>query len=87
MTEIIGYFAAFLTTASFLPQVLKALKTKDTTGISLIMYLMFISGVILWLIYGILLENKIIIFANLITLILAGIVLLVKIKNIAQGLK
>jgi MtN3 and saliva related transmembrane protein len=87
MTEIIGYFAAFLTTASFLPQVLKALKTKDTTGISLIMYLMFISGVILWLIYGILLENKIIIFANLITLILAGIVLLVKIKNVAQGLK
>lgn len=87
MTEIIGYFAAFLTTASFLPQVFKALKTKDTTGISLIMYLMFISGVILWLIYGILLENKIIIFANLITLILAGIVLLVKIKNVAQGLK
>ena len=81
MTEIIGYFAAFLTTASFLPQVIKALKTQDTSGISLIMYLMFISGVILWLIYGILLENKIIIFANLITLILAGIVLLIKIKN------
>lgn len=81
MTEIIGYFAAFLTTASFLPQVIKALKTQDTTGISLIMYLMFIAGVILWLIYGILLENKIIILANLITLILAGIVLLIKIKN------
>lgn len=81
MTEIIGYLAAFLTTASFLPQVFKALKTGDTSGISLIMYLMLIGGVILWLIYGILLQNKIIILSNSITTILAVIVLLIKVRN------
>ena len=81
MTEIIGYIAAFLTTASFLPQAFKTLKTRDTSGISLLMYLMFTIGVGLWLIYGILIQNRIIIFANLITFILAGLVLSVKIRN------
>lgn len=81
MIEIIGYIAAFLTTASFLPQALKTIKTKDTSGISLVMYLMFVGGVALWLIYGILIQNRIIIFANLITLILAGLVFSVKIHN------
>ena len=82
MTEIMGYIAAFLTTASFLPQAFKTLKTRDTSGISLLMYLMFVVGVGLWLIYGILIGNLIITFANLITFILAGMILLVKIKNL-----
>jgi MtN3 and saliva related transmembrane protein len=82
MIEIIGYIAAFLTTASFLPQAFKTLKTRDTSGISLLMYLMFACGVALWMIYGILIQNHIIIFANSIALILAGLVLLVKIRNL-----
>lgn len=81
MTEIIGYIAAFLTTISFLPQVIKTLKTKDTTGISLLMYFIFTSGVFLWLIYGILLKNIVITSANLLTLVLAGMILLLKLRN------
>lgn len=81
MIDIIGLVAAFLTTISFLFQVVKTIKTRDTSGISLLMYLVFITGVALWLIYGILLKNKIIILANLITLILAGIILVIKIIN------
>lgn len=81
MINYIGYIAAFLTTISFLPQTIQTIKTQDTSGISLHMYLIFITGVAFWLIYGILLENKIIAIANLITLFLAGIILAIKIKN------
>ena len=81
MIDIIGLVAAFLTTISFLPQVIKTVKTRDTSGISLLMYLVFVLGVTLWLAYGILLKNKIIILANLITLVLAGVILAIKVKN------
>jgi len=81
MTEIIGLIAAFLTTISFLPQVIKTIKTKDTSSISLLMYSLFTGGVFLWMVYGILLENIVITSANLITLILAGIVLVMKVKE------
>lgn len=79
--EIIGYIAAFLTTGSFLPQVIHTIKTRDTSGISLGMYSMFVSGIALWLVYTIFLENLTMIIANAITLFLASIVLSIKIKN------
>jgi len=81
LIHIIGYIAAFLTTVSFLPQVIQTIKTKDTSGISLLMYSLFVAGVFMWLIYGILLKNIAITSANLITLILAGIVLVMKIRS------
>ncbi|MES2961682.1 MAG: SemiSWEET transporter [Pseudomonadota bacterium] len=81
MTELIGYIAAFLTTASFLPQAIKAIHTKNTSGISFLMYLMFVVGVGFWLAYGILLGKPAMVIGNIITFILAGIVLVVKIKN------
>jgi len=81
MTELIGYIAAFLTTLSFLPQVIKTLKTRDTSGISLLMYSMFVLGVALWLIYGILIGNRVIVIANSITFFLSGTVLFVKLRK------
>lgn len=81
MIEFIGYLAAILTTVSFLPQVIKIIKTKDTSSVSLLMYLLFVAGVVCWLIYGILLENIVITSANLVTLLLSGIVLILKIKE------
>ena len=80
MTEIIGYIAALLTTISFLPQVIKTIKTKDTEGISLSMYLLFVTGIVLWLIYGFSISNMVIILANTLTLALSSIVLYYKIK-------
>lgn len=73
--DLLGYAAAFLTTASFVPQVLHTLRTRDTRALSLWMYLLFTTGVALWGIYGILLEAWPIIIANSITLLLAMIVL------------
>jgi len=76
---IIGFSAAICTTTAFLPQAIKTLKTKSTKDISLIMYLLFCIGVFLWLIYGLYLNSYPIILANIITLVLALIVLTMKI--------
>jgi MtN3 and saliva related transmembrane protein len=81
MTELIGIIAAILTTSSFLPQAIKTIKKNDTSAISLSMYLMFVIGVAFWLSYGFLLGNLVILISNIITFILAGIILSIKIKN------
>ena len=79
--SILGYVAAVLTTFSFLPQVTRIHKTKDTSAISLSMYLMFSIGVLLWFIYGILIHAWPMVIANGITLILALTILWMKIKH------
>ncbi|WP_299114642.1 SemiSWEET transporter [uncultured Winogradskyella sp.] len=78
--EIIGLCAAFLTTASFLPQVYKTWKTKDVSGLSLPMLVMFFTGVVLWLIYGLLLNSPSLIMANGITTISLMLLFIFKIK-------
>jgi MtN3 and saliva related transmembrane protein len=78
--EWIGAIAATLTTSSFLPQVWRVWRTRHTKDISLLMYALFTVGVALWLAYGILLDAWPIIIANSITLLLAGAVLLMKLR-------
>lgn len=80
MIEILGYVAATLTTLSFLPQAIQTLKTKDTQAISLSMYSIFCFGVMLWLIYGLLIQNWPLVLANAVTFVLAGIIWLLKLK-------
>ena len=77
---MIGFLAAFLTTISFVPQALMVIKTKDTKGISLGMYSLFVAGVFLWIIYGWMIQDYNLIIANTITFIFASIVLTYKIK-------
>jgi len=78
--ETLGIVAAILTTASFLPQAIKVIKTKETKDLSLSMYSMFFIGVVLWLTYGILIQNIPVIIANAVTFVLSGIILMMKIK-------
>lgn len=73
----IGYLAAILTTFSFLPQAIKTIKTKCTKGISIVMYSMFTIGVFFWLVYGILIKDYVIIFAESITFLFAFIILFI----------
>lgn len=80
--ELIGYLAATLTTLSFLPQAIMTIKTRDTGSLSLGMYGMFTLGVLMWLIYGLYLNNLAIIAANAVTLVLAASILLVKLQNL-----
>ena len=78
--EWIGSIAATLTTCSFVPQVWRVWRTRHTKDISLLMYALFTVGVALWLAYGILLGSWPIIIANSITLLLAGTVLVLKLR-------
>jgi len=78
--EWIGGIAATLTTCSFIPQVWRVWQTRHTHDISLLMYTLFTTGVALWLVYGILLGAWPIIIANGITLLLAGMVLILKLR-------
>jgi len=77
--EIFGYLAAILTTAAFLPQLLKTLKTKKADDVSLTTLIMFIIGVFSWIIYGYKISSTPILIANIITLILNLMILISKI--------
>ncbi|HEU0234073.1 MAG TPA: SemiSWEET transporter [Gallionella sp.] len=79
-TELIGSAAATFTTTAFIPQVWQVWRTRHTADISLGMYTLFTLGVALWLAYGVLLESWPIIIANCFTLLLAGAVLVMKLK-------
>jgi MtN3 and saliva related transmembrane protein len=80
LDEWLGFAAAALTTTSFVPQAWKTFRTRDVSGISLAMYATFTAGIALWLAYGIRLGAWPLIIANVITLVLAGAVLFMKIR-------
>ena len=78
--EWFGYLAAILTTGSFVPQAVMTIRSRNTRGISLAMYVFFTVGVALWLIYGIALESWPMILANTVTLGLAATILALKVR-------
>ncbi len=77
----LGYAAACLTTASFVPQAILTLRTRNVAGISLGMYASFTLGIALWLVYGVMLGSWPIIVANTLTLGLAATILIVKLRE------
>lgn len=81
MFTYVGYVAAILTTISFIPQVIKSHKAKNLSEISLQMYILFTSGIFLWLVYGLVINSLPIIIANAITFVLAAYILYLKIKK------
>ena len=78
--ELLGLIAGCLTTASFIPQVIKIMKTRDTSGISLVMYIALILGLVLWFVYGFRTGQASIMIANGITLALALVILGMKVR-------
>ena len=78
--EFFGYFAAILTTLAFLPQLIKTLKTRKAEDVSLITLIMFLSGVLSWIIYGYEISSIPILIANVITFILNLLILIFKIS-------
>jgi len=77
---ILGLVAASCTTFSFLPQAIRTIKTRHTKDLSLGMYSMLTTGTLLWLLYGILVNDLPITLANLIALVFTCIILVMKIK-------
>ncbi len=80
MIDLVGTVAACLTTIAFVPQVIKIWRAKSARDISLPMYVCFTAGVVCWLAYGVLIVSTPIIAANLVTLILAGAVIVMKVR-------
>jgi MtN3 and saliva related transmembrane protein len=80
LSELVGYLAACLTTASFVPQAWLTFRTKNVSGISLGMYSVFTVGVALWLLYGLLAGAWPVVVANAITLALALAILVMKLR-------
>ena len=78
---LIGFVAATCTTISFLPQVIKIIKTKHTKDLSLGMYSVLAIGILLWFLYGVMNKDFPIIFANAISFIFVAIILIQIIKN------
>lgn len=78
LTPILGNVAAFLTTVSFLPQAIKTIRSRNTKHLSLPMYLLFVTGVALWICYGVSNQQLPIIIGNAVTLLLAGTILVYK---------
>jgi MtN3 and saliva related transmembrane protein len=80
-TTVVGLLAAAFTTVSYLPQVMKTLRTRHTKDISLLMYIVLAAGLFLWFVYGLLVRDLPIIIANAITFLLSLTILVLKIKH------
>jgi MtN3 and saliva related transmembrane protein len=81
LQEAIGYIAGVLATVAFLPQVAKTIRARSTKDISMGMYVLFCSGVSLWLLYGFLISSWPVMISNCVTLLLSGIILALKIRH------
>ncbi len=80
LIETLGLIAASLTTACWVPQALRTIRTRDTSGISLVSQTMFVSGIGLWLVYGLLIMSWPLILANAVTFVLVGTILILKLR-------
>ncbi|HYF50980.1 MAG TPA: SemiSWEET transporter [Planctomycetota bacterium] len=80
MIELIGTLAAALTTVAFIPQAAKIFRERRTEGISVGMYFLFTTGVLLWLVYGALIGSRPLLLANAITLTLNVMILAMKLS-------
>lgn len=81
LTTLIGLAAGTCTTIAFLPQALKCWRTRSTRDISLSMFLVLVAGVALWLAYGLILGDIPLVAANGVTLLLAGSILVLKLRH------
>ena len=79
--ELMGYLAAACTTLSFVPQAVKTIRTRDTSGISLWMYVVFTFGIACWFGYGVFLQSWPMIVSNAITFLLSSTILGLKLKH------
>ena len=78
--NLLGLCAGFLTTVSFLPQLLKAWKSRSTHDISTGMFLLFATGVIFWIIYGVVTSDLPVIAANSVTFVFVTLILALKLR-------
>ena len=81
ITELYGLAAALLTTIAFIPQLYKTWKSQSSNDVSALTLVMFITGLLFWIIYGLQINSLPIIIANVITLLLNSSILFLKLSN------
>lgn len=79
--EAIGMAAAIIGTLGWMPQAIKTIKTRDTSGLSLGTNLMLLTTVILWFVYGVAIGSWPLMLGNIITVILVGTIVVLKIRH------
>ena len=79
--QLVGYVAALLTTISNIPQALKIIRTRETKDVSVRTYLFLFTGLLLWIVYGFLREDIPLIVANIISALVCGTVLFLKLAS------
>ena len=77
--DLFGFLAALLTTIAFLPQLYKTWQTKSADDVSLVMLILFIAGLLCWIVYGLKINSIPILLANIITFIFNFSILVLKI--------
>ena len=78
--EILGYAAGAVTAFTFMPQVIKTWRDKSARDISLSMFLIAFINEIMWLVYGFMIDNFVIILTNAVMLLMSGIMIALKMK-------
>ncbi len=78
--QVLGYGAGTISALVFLPQVIKTWKTKSAGDISIVMFWLATTSVVLWLIYGILIKNGAVIYTNAVILVLSSVMLYFKFR-------
>ncbi len=81
MVKLIGFIAAILTTGCYIPQAWHVVKERNTGGISLLAYVTLFTGIALWFVYGIMMDDMPLILANGLTLPLLAIVIAMKLRH------
>jgi MtN3 and saliva related transmembrane protein len=85
LVTTVGLVAAFCTTISYVPQIRKIWATGETEDISLKMFLILTAGIALWIVYGIMQRDAVIILANSVSLAFLAAILFFKLRNLARG--
>jgi MtN3 and saliva related transmembrane protein len=86
-SNLLGFIAAGLTTAAFIPQTIQSWRSRDLSGISLTMYSLFTIGVILWIMYAVLIQSWPVLIANVITLGTSSSILYLKIQSLKKDVQ
>lgn len=81
----VGYIASLLSVLNQFPQAIKVFRTKDTHSISLVMYCIVVVAITMWLVYGLMLNDGPLIWANALSLIPIVYIFIIKLKNTIQG--
>lgn len=84
--EVVGFSASVLSVLNQFPQALKVYKTKDTNSISLLMYCIVVVCISLWLVYGIMLMDAPLMFANALSLVPIVYIFVIKLHNTIKGI-